>query len=505
MEATTVTAERGTRNTRGKRNAIARRCAAPRRFALTLVELLIVIVLVTTLVTTAIPILAPGGDTRKIREASRAINSFFAGAQARAIETGRPYGVAIKRLSADTGNADDNGAGVELAYVEVPPVYAGLNRTSRVRLTEVVTAGNIRQIQLQFVFQGENASDGLPPGWDLDPVPAQFLRPGDTIWIDSALPYVLENGDGIRTVRTPGGDFQADRAAPGDDTQSFFDSVGVPGFGLAQTLSQQNRFYVIPAADFSRTQVVNRFRSLPPGELFSVNLSPRYDATGAELPPPEALNPDSAVPAIAGNPTFWTAPSPYQIFRQPVPAQSQPLQLPAGTAIDLAASGFPDVALHRPNDAGLDPADRRALRDDVLVMFSPEGSIASVTHRDEAGLLETRNVTNSLALLVGRQELIPAERDEDGPATTSENNPIDLVAYATRLEDDETKEKFARYNWLNLDSRWVVIGAQTGSVTTVENAAIPSDEINSEDEFGFAQQVLAVRGNAPRRLVAGGR
>ncbi|MEN0110409.1 MAG: hypothetical protein AAF805_06760, partial [Planctomycetota bacterium] len=63
----------------GSHPDVDRRPPAPARVAMTLVELLVVIVLVTILVTTAIPVLSPGGDTRKLREASRAINTYLAG------------------------------------------------------------------------------------------------------------------------------------------------------------------------------------------------------------------------------------------------------------------------------------------------------------------------------------------------------------------------------------------------------------------------------------------
>src|SRR5437016_5370562 len=79
----------------------------PPRPAMTLIELLIVIVIITTLVSAAIPLMAPTNDDRRLREASRAVNSFLAAAQARAIAIQRPVGVGIKRLSKDTQKAED--------------------------------------------------------------------------------------------------------------------------------------------------------------------------------------------------------------------------------------------------------------------------------------------------------------------------------------------------------------------------------------------------------------
>jgi prepilin-type N-terminal cleavage/methylation domain-containing protein len=60
------------------------------RAGMTLVELLVVIVILTTVVAAAIPIMAPSNVDRQLREASRTLNTFITGAQARAIASGRP-------------------------------------------------------------------------------------------------------------------------------------------------------------------------------------------------------------------------------------------------------------------------------------------------------------------------------------------------------------------------------------------------------------------------------
>ncbi|HVT28182.1 MAG TPA: prepilin-type N-terminal cleavage/methylation domain-containing protein, partial [Lacipirellulaceae bacterium] len=69
---------------------------------LTLIELLAVIVILTTLVAAAIPLMSPNNDDRRLREAARGLNTFITGAQTRAIALNRPFGVALKRLSQET-------------------------------------------------------------------------------------------------------------------------------------------------------------------------------------------------------------------------------------------------------------------------------------------------------------------------------------------------------------------------------------------------------------------
>ena len=58
----------------------------PKRIGLTLVELLVVIVILTLLVAAVIPVLSPATETRRLREASRQLNSLCTAAQAKAIQ-----------------------------------------------------------------------------------------------------------------------------------------------------------------------------------------------------------------------------------------------------------------------------------------------------------------------------------------------------------------------------------------------------------------------------------
>ncbi len=114
-----------------------RSISIPRRHGLTLVELLMVISIMTILMVVAIPMIRPAFQDRNIREASRQVSSFFAGAQARAAETGRPVGVWMERR-------DDSAIGrihaVQLFMAEVPPKFTGAIRDARVL---VDATGNI--------------------------------------------------------------------------------------------------------------------------------------------------------------------------------------------------------------------------------------------------------------------------------------------------------------------------------------------------------------------------
>lgn len=472
--------------------------ANPARRALTLVELLVVIVIISALVTTVLPVLSPGGDERKIREASRQVNAFLSGAQTRAIQTGRPYGVALKRLSADTDSPEDNGVAVELQYVEVPPPFTGFDDKS---LARVCWNPGLRTLQLQLVRYGTNnvpTQDGLPSAYDADPIPPQFLRPLDRIEVAGhafyLLPYVnrRESGNGVVTV-----------GAIEDDEKEYF---------VSEYESNTNDYFPItfaiaPTSTFPRLGEYRQYlyttrRLRSPVNPITYHAS--HDNLGGDAPTQVDR---SANAELFSTGPFWSAPLPYKILRQAVPSAAPPLQLPAGAAIDLQASGFAkgDV-LYKP-----DWFVNKTFSDPVRIMFTPEGTIGSMllplesSNQNEEPQNAETFITSSLALCVGRRELIPAEVLPGRDA----NEPIDLAQDLDGLNDEERQARRNKYNWLNLESRWVVVGAQSGSISTVPNAFVnpAADGVDGDGDgvVNLHEQLLAARENAPRRAIQGGR
>ena len=100
---------------------------------MTLVELLMVISIMTILLVVAIPMIRPAFQDRNLREASRMVNAFFAGAKARAAETGRPVGVWIERLD---GTAMGARTARRLYIAEVAPSFSGSTLSSRAGVVE---------------------------------------------------------------------------------------------------------------------------------------------------------------------------------------------------------------------------------------------------------------------------------------------------------------------------------------------------------------------------------
>lgn len=453
----------------------------PRRGAMTLVELLVVIVLISTLVATAIPILSPGGDDRKLREASRNVNTYLQGAQARAMQTGRPFGVAIERLSADTERGEQNAIGVRMQYVEVPPIYTGFSDTSAARLavnpeyapgnTTVAVANDIPML-LQFVSRGSNSTATLPVGWQADLLPPRFLRPGDTVEIDSER-YVLVAGDTNNPLHADSGYFE-----PGP-------AVVLLTFGLRPASMPED-------APISSAPMIH----------FA------YDGAGLELPNAEELQKLAGTATAAVNTVrYWTEPKPYKVLRQPAPAGGEPLELPSGVAIDLQASalgGNPVTPLYEPW-RDFSSGSFQLVEDPIMILFAPEGHVHRVygvgVTKDLLGPnvpSKSQALTGFIALCVGRTELIPGA-PQGTPSRPTYADPIDTNATPfIDLTDPEQREITDLYNWLNLESRWVVVSGQTGAITTVENVTAPPSALKSA-------QVYSALENARSRIKMGGR
>ncbi|QDT70801.1 hypothetical protein MalM25_37570 [Planctomycetes bacterium MalM25] len=478
---------------------------APPPRGMTLIELLVVIVLLTTLVTTAIPIISPAGEGRKIREASRSVNAYLQGAQARAIQTGRPYGVAFRRLSADTDKPEDNAVCAQLRYVEVPPAYSGVDSGSMARLC-VCEANGIRHLGLQLVHldsDGAPNGAGLPPGYEFDLLPDGFLRPYDQVVLGGANGFtvvLLENVEGQVTYDTL-------PVYPGASPYAGYFNTAVTGGGAASTKIFRVRL-LNDSSEAAQTPQPLRMT---------------HNWNGAEIAGPESIqNADlpqwdnSTTPRFTAN-YLATAPAPYKIYRQPTLAGGEPLELPAGVAIDLQGSVFASGKRVYPPEYDYNGSAFRLRNDDFMVLFSPEGHIHRVHN------LHSRNspsdpvvtdvpqpVSGSLALLIGRRELIPATPQGVTGTPTYENYaepvPINVADY-NELPETEAAEVTDQYNWLNLESQWVVIGGTSGSVTSIGNSAVyPSEaDTNGDGTVTLGEQLGAALENAPRRSVSGGR
>jgi prepilin-type N-terminal cleavage/methylation domain-containing protein len=111
----------------------------PSRSAFTLIEMLIVVSIMMILVAAGATAMRPANDSRRVREAARAINVYLSSARNHAMETGRPCGVMLRRFQGTPS------AVMNLDQCEVPAPYCGDTETATMsvqRSASTITHGS---------------------------------------------------------------------------------------------------------------------------------------------------------------------------------------------------------------------------------------------------------------------------------------------------------------------------------------------------------------------------
>ncbi|MEX2187974.1 MAG: type II secretion system protein [Pirellulales bacterium] len=102
-----------------------------RRRGFTLIEIMVVLVIVMLLAGMILTAVRPALEARRMREAARTVTTMFYQAKARAVETGRPFGVIIERSE----NSDPQAPTARTLYfAESPPIYAGDTVNARAQI-----------------------------------------------------------------------------------------------------------------------------------------------------------------------------------------------------------------------------------------------------------------------------------------------------------------------------------------------------------------------------------
>lgn len=182
-----------------------RKAFKPTRRGMTLVELMIVIGIAVTLIVIAAPLMRPQLKDRKLREASRQLNTIFASAKAKAARLNRPAGIIIKR---DVTAGRNQGA-YEIYLAETPIPYAGDAIGAKATLTDIDANG---------FAHGATFSD-----------PQQLVTTGDTIQFNYMGPKyrVTVVSPGTITFSSPSG-LPLPRAASSPPTQLPFQVTRQP-------------------------------------------------------------------------------------------------------------------------------------------------------------------------------------------------------------------------------------------------------------------------------------
>ncbi len=157
--------------------------------------------------------------------------------------------------------------------------------------------------------------------------------------------------------------------------------------------------------------------------------------------PPQFPWPDSA----------QSGPVSFLVQRQPslnggavFSSSAEPLQLPAGAAIDLFCSGTTGIPTFNYN------------ANNIIIMFAPSGEIASI----DVGAGPT-TVTGPIYLLVGKMSRI---RNFQSPPN---GDPLS----ATPADEEKP-------NWADLTNYWVTIQPRSGMINTAEVAFVNTSAVN---------------------------
>jgi type II secretory pathway pseudopilin PulG len=433
---------------------------------MTLIELMVVIAILVTLVAGVLPLVSPNNDARKIADAARSLQTYFMQAQAEAQRLGRPVGVGFRE------SAPGSGVALEVFQLAVPKPFAGLDPNARVRI--LFPVGNYGYLgadpqggtqfssryegeliyRLQFVkgpiyLNGSNAPD-YPP----DPYPDRMFKIGDVINLEGNEFLIVDDAANETKIKQSSS-YQSDD----------------------QDFNRWDGFLYDPRRGEVDCIWINNFGQQPP----------------------KFKNSDPDVPSGPGDVRT------YRVHRQPAtgdkfaPSSESAYQLPTGIAIDLQASGV----------EGLGPPETFAevwegqnppnppYQKQIGIMFSPQGGIDGVWVNDRAVNLGSTARSGNKLTSVARVFLMLGRVENQNPSS----DLYDFDVRGANMSDDELRTIRSRVNWLNPDSRWLMINAQNGRLEVVQSAMF--DPRNSTFLNAFQNEVQTLKSQVTSSLAPG--
>ncbi len=425
---------------------------------LTLIELLVTIAIMVTVLAGVIPLMSPNNNGRKIREASRQLNTLLQQAKAQAARDGRPVGIAFREAQGAGGA--NSGVALQAYLIAEPEAFSGFSNWSAVQLHLAPPPGGGPPVvdAVKFVTQPIDPTTGqFPP----DPLPPDVVRQLDFVEID---------GYRYRLV---------DKDRDGDGTP---DDTANPPF--------------------------------LPGQYYQ-----RYVTGGADL---DALATYACQPTTADPPLLnftagvgaggWTtAIRPYYVRRLPSNTSDQPLQFPRGIGIDLTASGIQPVIPTPPNPVQYGFTTMLSETQSTLkgVPSTFERPLTVGITFDENGLFDALYINGE------KWEEPPPFPQVNlllGLAVNGNPESTDLDFVSTPVPDDELALRRQRVNWFNQDSAWVSVSRPQGRVVSSEMTTIDprhknfvGDPPDRTPEEQAAFQIIGGRQGARESRGAGGR
>ena len=333
---------------------------------------------------------------------------------------------------------------LEVFYVEQQPPYSGLRR----QLAGLRGAFNLHELPatvlVRFVTRGTTIRGLCRSVGTADQFPPGMIRPGDVIEINGTQ---FE----LRQIRT------RQRCA-----RSILDT---DAYDHSESESRRRTILARPLNDSGQ------------------QINPKYDDNGREIG--SAARPSSP---------YWTSPAPYKILRQPTPTSDEPYQLPEGTAIDLRASGVGSETITF-TCQGINDNDRRRAHHVRAGRPGLAGHVQSNRRNRSTDAASTnRSSTTCSCSSAGAMN----RRATGGDGDPTLNSSTSVAAATTDEERAEASKE--PINWLSGDSRWIVIGSQTGRVVTIENAFVDpgarsanQSATSTLDEEMRTAQILAAR------------
>lgn len=322
-----------------------------RRVGMTLVELLVVIFIVLTVTALAIPVIAPAMRGRQVREASRIVTAYLAGARAEALKTGRPVGVVFETLQ------DQPEWCFNLSQCKEPTPYAGDTIDARLAVGRVRTSDG-------RMLNGLNGHD-----WLLPTDPLARVHAGDLIKFNyqgHLYQLAFDTVDSIwylGTRITP--DVWAIQPDPSVPPTIIPEPTGTPPPGA----------FMLQSGDWNMHSATTKSPAEIAAAAYQVFRQPkRSDTAPVQLPAGVVIDMNYSGDDIG----------PFVIR-------------------DRSAGGFPGTDYENdPHVGTLVP-----VTGSITVMFSPNGLVEKLYRHNSAGVLQAIRPTGQIHFLLGERERVP--------------------------------------------------------------------------------------------------
>jgi type II secretory pathway pseudopilin PulG len=397
-----------------------------RRFALTLVELLVVIGVISVLTAIILPSVKTILTDRKSSQSAIIVRNFFEAARARAIGKNRTVAVVLERVSsrAQWDPTANSGAGDYISQTA----------------SGVISTPDSNFVPYNACIRMSLAEEQLPVTEANFPI-------GVEIEVPSTLPPIPLSGFPLKAINTSG--------SSNINLSLLLSQYLVAGNEISIGNSNR-RFTITSPARPSQHHTYYPLPSIPPvappaddSLWFGVMIENLGSDDERALEPP--ANPENA--------------KKFKIYPRPKPIYSETVQLPRGMCIDLSLSGFgsnpnPVLSEYRTRFAsdwiGLpsDPTQFVPLPEDlrpVYICFTPDGNLSHVwanERRDVAAGSDGSNLkridaTQDIFLHIGKLDQIVFPFDTNGKRSKAEyisklasgvkHNLSDLSSYVVRL------------------------------------------------------------------------